>query len=200
MSKEASEEKEKDDLDAIRIITETLKPFKADEQERIIRWTREKLGLSAPIQIQPVSHEKTIGEGIPSLPQSHLHHGRHAPQDIKTFVTDKKPISDQQFAAVIAYYYKFEVSEAERKDAITGDDLIDACRKASRPRLKKPIQTLRNACVSGLLDKGKGKGSYGINTVGENLVAMTLPASSSQRPAIQKPNKIKKKATKKARK
>lgn len=57
MSKETSEEK--DDLGAVRILVGTLKNFKEEEQERIIRWTREKLGLSSSVQTpiipQPLS-------------------------------------------------------------------------------------------------------------------------------------------------
>jgi len=46
-----------------------------------------------------------------------------------------------------------------------------------RARLENPGQTLRNAHHGGLLDRGEGRGLYVINTVGENLVAMTLPSS-----------------------
>ena len=35
-----------DDLEAVRTITSTLEPFDKNDQERIIRWAREKLGLS----------------------------------------------------------------------------------------------------------------------------------------------------------
>jgi len=36
----------KDDLEAVRAVAAALNGFDADEQERIIRWAREKLGLS----------------------------------------------------------------------------------------------------------------------------------------------------------
>ena len=35
-----------DDLEAVRTLVATLSVFDATEQERIIRWTREKLGLA----------------------------------------------------------------------------------------------------------------------------------------------------------
>jgi len=35
-----------DDLEAVRSIADTLQPFANDDRERIIRWAREKLGMS----------------------------------------------------------------------------------------------------------------------------------------------------------
>lgn len=35
-----------DDLEAVRFIADTLQPFANDDRERIIRWAREKLGMS----------------------------------------------------------------------------------------------------------------------------------------------------------
>ena len=104
-----------------------------------------------------------------------------------------------QFAAVIAYYYKFEAPINERKDSINSEVLQNATRLAGRTRLTKPVQTLVNTSFNGLLDKADEKGSYKINTVGENLVAMTLPQSAKsnssnpkQRNRKSQPKKIKK--------
>jgi hypothetical protein len=83
-----------------------------------------------------------------------------------------------QFAATVAYYFAFEAPLGERKDSITADDLQDACRQVGRHRLKRPIKTLHNAHASGLLDKAGERGAFKINTVGENLVAVTLPSGS----------------------
>jgi hypothetical protein len=84
-----------------------------------------------------------------------------------------------QFAATVAYYFAFEAPTEERKESITADDLQDACRQVGRHRLSSPIKTLLNAHASGLLDKAGERGAYKINTVGENLVAVTLPVGSS---------------------
>jgi hypothetical protein len=94
-------------------------------------------------------------------------------------VSAKSPKSDNQFAATVAYYFQFEAPQAERKKAISKDDLQEACRKAGRERLANPGQTLRNAHQMGLLDKGEEPGVFSINTVGENLVAMTLPGDGN---------------------
>jgi hypothetical protein len=187
--------KEKDDLEAIRSIVETLQGFEAKEQERIIRWSREKLGLSVSTASAPA--QQLVGQQQiqpPQIPET---------IDIKTFVSRKNPSTDKQFAATVAYYYRFVAPQEQRKDCISADDLQDACRRVGRHRLKKPNQTLINTHHSGLLDKGSETGMYSLNTVGENLVAMTLP-TSEKTPKIKrkktKHQKASKKASKKKRK
>jgi hypothetical protein len=164
-----------DDLQAVRTLVTTLSGFDATEQERIIRWAREKLGLAANIE-QPstASHDKHAGA---EKQLERFDKQVTESKDIKTFIVEKNPTSDNQFAATVAYYYRFEAPPAERKEAITKEDLQEACRKAGRERLKNPGQNLVNAHGVGLLDKAE-PGAYKINTVGENLVAMTLPGGS----------------------
>lgn len=185
-----------DDLEAVRTVLEALKSFDARDQERIIRWVREKLGLPSSPQepIPPTTITPRLQPPQPTIPGH--------PSDIKTFVSQKNPASDNQLAATVAYYYRFEAPEAERKDSISGDDLQEACRRAGRPRLKNPGQTLRNAHSVGLLDKTE-RGSFSINTVGENLVAMTLPggeipsaARRKRTPKKQKPSTARAKRSK----
>jgi hypothetical protein len=113
--------------------------------------------------------------------------------DIKSFTTNKKPRSDVQFAAAVAYYYRFEAPQAKRKDAINKDDLQEAARKANRERFANPLKTLRNAHQLGMLDKGSEKATFTINSVDENLVAMTLPGDDTNN---SKPTKAGKKAVK----
>lgn len=55
--------------------------------------------------------------------------------------------------------------------------------------MNNPGQTLRNACYQGLLDKAEEKGAYKVNTVGENLVAVTLPNDAGG-PAKPKRKKV----------
>jgi len=169
-----------DDLEAVRTIVNALQGFDPNDQERVLRWAREKIGLS--VQAVPVISPATPTKGGPSpgvvsasspdRPTSHM-------SDIKAFLTLKEPKSDLQFAAVVTYFYKFEAPESERKTSVTADDLQEACRKAGRQRLTKPGQTLINAHAQGYLDKAGERGAYSINTVGENLVAMTLPGGKA---------------------
>jgi len=62
---------------------------------------------------------------------------------------------------------------------------------------------LNNAQKLGLLDRGSDKGTFAINSVGENLVAMTLPDGASIPKAAKKrvaKKPAKKSAAKKAKK
>jgi hypothetical protein len=110
-------------------------------------------------------------------------------KDLKTFVEEKKPKNDVQYAATVAYYYRFESPKDQRKDEINADDLQDSCRLVGRVRFKVPGQTLRNAHTLGLLDKGTQSGSYAINSVGENLVAVALPGDGSGAPGAKRKNR-----------
>jgi len=104
------------------------------------------------------------------------------------------------FAATVAYYYRFQAPEPQRKTAVTANDLQEACRLADRDRLVKPAQTLINAHGQGLLDKAGERGSYAINTVGENLVAMALPNSApSAKPTRRRTPRAGRPASKKRR-
>lgn len=181
--------KSKDDLEAVRSVIEALDGFDQNDQERIIRWAKEKLGLGETSIAVPIatSHSASQSPPFPEL------HKERSNADIKSFVLSKDPKNDQHFAATIAYYYRFEAPPEQRKDEITSSDLQEACRQAKRARLQNPGQTLRNAHQGGLLNKGAETGAYAINTVGENLVAMTLPTSGAvktkPRSSARKPTK-----------
>ncbi len=189
-----------DDLDAIRLVLDTLSPFDPQDQKRIIRWACEKLGITlegstpttmstmVPSTVQPTNTAPLVQPSItPTGSQV----------DIKSFLRAKNPTSDMQFAAAVAYFYAFEAPESERKESISSDELQDACRLLGRERLHNPGQTLRNTVYNGLLDKSGEKGQFKINTVGENLVAVTLPASDSTPKAKPSRKRIKKKVSSK---
>ncbi len=162
-----------DDLDAVRAVVDALKPFQLDDQRRIVRWAQEKLGHAGSSPLPPTT-SSTLPPGAPPLDAPP---GRR--RDIKSFVEEKKPSSDNQFAAAVAYYYAFEAADAERKPEIAADDLQQAARLSGRPRLTRPINTLHDATRRGYLDKGSARGTFRINTVGENLVAMAMPGNDA---------------------
>ncbi len=165
--------KQTDDLEAVRAVVDALQPFAREEQERIIRWAREKLGL-ALVSPTPAS-EPVAGPSVAPQPVSRTSGGSF---DLRGFVAHKNPQSDTHFAATVAYYYRFEAPEAERKETITARDLQEACRLADRHRLKNPLLTLNNAHRDGLLNRGPERGTFVVNSVGENLVAMALPSGA----------------------
>lgn len=169
------------DFDAAKAVVDQLKGLEKDRQERVLRWVAESLKLDlgprgvvhgpggGPVAVQPdvAPH--------PSPPP-----GQHRAVDIKSFVDTKKPKSDVQFAAVVAYYYRFEASPEHRREAIDSKALQDAARLAGRRRPPKPLVTLNNAKTLGYLDAPE-RGQFQINNVGENLVAMTLPGSEEKK-------------------
>jgi hypothetical protein len=191
-----------DDLEAVRTVTTALEDFSPEEQERIIRWAREKLGLGLAPRILPDT--RTPQAPVLALPprptQPTDQIQSPAAKDLKTFVVAKNPKSDAQFAATVAYFYRFEAPPEQRRNEIERVILQDACRLAGRKRLKNPRMTLNNAKNMGLLDSGSEAGKFAVNTVGENLVAMTLPSQSDSTAKGKKAKKPKKLAKKTARK
>jgi len=174
-----------DDLEAVRSVADTLQPFANDDRERIIRWAREKLGMGATSTLMnpgavPVETTEQRAAAQESTPSG---------TDIKSFVSQKAPKSDVHFAATVAYYHQFMAPLDQRKDSITKEDLVEACRQVPRKRPKRPAQVLVNAYQDGVLDRGR-TGHYRLNSVGENLVAMALPGTP------QAATKTKKKAAK----
>lgn len=161
-----------DDFEAVRTVVATLEPFDPKDQERILRWAREKLGLAATAPAAGTGNE---GKIEPAPRDGAMPPAPGKATDIRSFIDNKRPQSDSQFAAAVAYYYRFEAPEPQRKDAISSADLQEACRQTGRERLKSPAQTLVNSHHQGYLDKGTERGAYVVNTVGENLVAMALP-------------------------
>lgn len=114
----------------------------------------------------------------------------------------KAPKSDQQFAAVVAYFYQFEAKPGDKKETIDAETMKEAARLAARPQVTRWNMTLTNAKNAGYLDSA-GNGKFKISSVGENLVAITLPGNGgSGRDKVNprkksKKNPVKKAATKK---
>lgn len=179
-----------DEFDVLRNVVEQLKDLSLEDQERVIRWACEKLGISEPAKVAPAVHAIS-GVAIPAVTATATAPGV---TDIKSFVEQKNPQTDIHFAVVVAYYYRFLAPE--RKDSITPEDLQEAARLSSRARLTNPTKTTGNAVSAGLLD-GAGRGVYKINTVGENLVAIVLPGDVKGNLVVKK--KSAKKATAKAK-
>jgi hypothetical protein len=184
----------KSDFAAAEEIKGILNGRDKTEQERILRWVSESLGM---VSSPPVSPPSPLVPG--ATPPVNLQPGSR-PRDIKSFVNEKKPKSDNQFAAVVAYYYRFEAPQTDRKDELTPDDLLNAGRMARGFGFKNPIMTLTNAMNVGYFDRS-GRGSFKLNAVGENLVAMALPGSGTEssgnggRRSSKKAKKTTKKAT-----
>ncbi len=184
-----------DDFDIAKAIFDQLKDLPSERQQRVIRWVGEGLGVPATNPAASGAHGTVPTTAAPAL---------GAPSggpvsDIKTFIAQKAPKSDQQFAAAVAYYYRFDAPPAQRRDTVNADLLQQAARLAGRKRPGSPGMTLNNAKKAGYLD-GAARGEFAINSVGENLVAMTLPGGTEPPAGRKKTKNKKKKARPAARK
>ena len=186
------------DFDVAKAVSEQLQHLDKDRQHRILRWVAESLGITLPAENLHAAR-LTADADIAARESSAAR--RAAATDIRTFVETKRPKSDVQFATVVAYYYRFEAPDEQRQDSISTKVLQDAARLADRSRLKKAnltLITLNNAKNLGYLDSA-GRGTFKINTVGENLVAMTLPSqqAAAQGPTLSRKKRRKRKPKKK---
>lgn len=178
-----------DDLEAVRTICTALEPFDESERLQIIRWACERLGIKFAAATPSPGQTFQTPPATGSTPLTGVHEGA---KDIKSFLNEKSPNSANQLVAAVAYYHKFEAPATERKNAITKDDLLDACRKSQRERPKFPNQVMVNASAFGLVDK-VDTGTYEINAVGENLVAVSMPTTGHGNSGVKKSAKGKRK-------
>jgi hypothetical protein len=175
-----------DEFEAARKVVDVLEPFDNAERERIIRWSRDKLGMSGAST--SVSVLQQTAPGITSTGASSPVSGQ--PLDMRTFIQQKNPRTDTQLAAAVAYFHRFVAPDSEKKDSIGKTDLLNACRLTERARPRRPDQTLVNAFSAGYFDKAS-RGLYKLNSVGENLVAVALPGApgnSEAEPARPRPS------------
>ncbi|MGD1880444.1 MAG: hypothetical protein ACFB13_23440 [Kiloniellaceae bacterium] len=174
-----AEQLEIEDFDTAKAVFEKLRDVPAERRKRILNWVAEGLGIVLRADPMPATHaHSAVAPPATSTFASPSGYPQQNPMtDIKTFVAAKTPKSDVQFAATVAYYYQFEAPEASRRETIDGNALQEAARLAGRHRLGNPRATLNNAKSLGYLD-GISRGEFTINSVGENLVAMTLPGTS----------------------
>jgi len=167
------------DFDAAKAISDLLKEMEKDRQQRVLRWVAESLDIVLHVRTGAPhdTHTATAGNELSAsaLPTSPLG-GRL--MDLKSFIESKNPKNDIQFATAIAYYYRFEAPIDDRRDTISAEILQNATRLAGRARFAIPLNTLNNAKKLGYLDAAD-RGLYKINSVGENLIAMTLPGSTN---------------------
>lgn len=177
------------EFEAAKAVTEALEGLDKAQQERAIRWASETLGLHAASSRAATSGPTavtTVAENV-GYPQSE----QNSQTDIRTFVRSKSPKSDMQLATAVAYFYKFLAPQEERKESIAGSDLSEAIRQIGNwTQPKRPDVTLQNAKKQGYLDSA-ARGRFRLNSVGENLVTMTLGPNGEGEAAPRKPRKKK---------
>lgn len=186
-----------DEYEVLRLIVGALEKLPTPDQQRVLRWAQEKLGLPR-MAIPSSSRDASLEDHSHEQPSTAAAVAPAGTVDIKTFIATKNPLSDMQFGATVAYYYRFAAPAGVQKQSITAEDLQDACRQTGWEKFTKTKarQTLINAYHQGLLERGE-RGAYMVSTVGENLVAVALPATDSQaRPRNEKRKRKGKKSSK----
>ena len=182
----------KSPLDAAQKVVAELTGMTSEHQSLALKFAIETLGL----QLLPALSPAAAGPDHPPQPTPlHGASGADHSTDIRSFTAMKTPKSDQQFAAVVAYFYQFEAKPENRKEAIDADTMRDAARLAPWRQRKRWNMTLTNAKNAGYLDAA-GNGKFKLSSVGENLVAITLPGEGG--PGRGQSNSAKKKSKKKS--
>lgn len=177
-------------LDAAQRIVSELAGMTPEHQLLALKFSMETLGLRLPTSSSPVATPLALPPQ--QIPQKATASADHS-TDIRSFTAMKSPKSDQQFTAVVAYFYQFESRPEDRKDLIDADIMKEAARLAGRPQVARWNMTLTNAKNAGYLDAA-GSGKFKLSSVGENLVAITLPGEGS--PSGSKSNGANKKPKK----
>lgn len=164
----------KSPLEVAQNIVAELTGLTSDHQSLAIKFACETLGLQLPAAMLP-----SVAPIIHSTQQPTQHAAVSADHstDIRSFTAMKAPKSDQQFTAVVAYFYQFEARPDDKKETIDAETMKEAARLAGRPQVERWNMTLTNAKNAGYLDAA-GNGKFKLSSVGENLVAITLPNDS----------------------
>ncbi len=165
----------KSPLEAAQKIVAELEGMTPEHQSLAIKFAVETLGLQLPTAFSSPAPAAQSSQPTPAHAASSADHST----DIRSFTAMKAPKTDQQFSAVVAYFYQFEAKPDQRKEAIDADTMKEAARLAGRPQVARWNMTLTNAKNAGYLDAA-GAGSFKLSSVGENLVAITLPDNGAQ--------------------
>jgi len=105
-----------DDLEAVRIVAEALQGFDARDQERIIRWAREKLGLVAlPAQQPPTASVQMppAARFAPPAPPAATSTVR-APRMVEPPVVEEPEVEEPEAEESVVEEFEIEQPEVEQ--------------------------------------------------------------------------------------
>jgi hypothetical protein len=170
-----SEQNTDPELLAMQHVIKALESLETDARTRVLTYVFQRLGLSlaTPSPIPPIETQAPVPAVIPAAPAL----ARAAVADIRSLKEAKQPKSDNQMAALVAYYLKEVAPANDRKDAISQEDIEKYFKQAGFPLPNRPSMTLVNCKHAGYFDSA-GVGLYRLNPVGHNLVVHGMPSSS----------------------
>src|SRR5262245_17360340 len=129
----------KSPLDAAQKIVAELAGMTSEHQSLALKFAIETLGVQLPTALSPAAAPPAHSpQPIPPHAGSSADHST----DIRSFTAMKAPKSDQQFAAVVAYFHQFEARPDKRKDVIDAETMKEAARLAGRPHAARWNMTL----------------------------------------------------------
>jgi hypothetical protein len=180
------------ELQAMQQVIKALESLDTDARTRVLTYVFQRLGLSLaatnpiPPQTETPPPAPVGGSAIPAPAGT-------AVADIRSLKEAKQPKSDNQMAALVAYYLKEVAPASDRRDTISQEDIEKYFKQAGFPLPNRPGMTLVNCKHAGYFDSA-GVGLYRLNPVGHNLVAHGMPSASGDGKSRAKKPKNKKAA------
>jgi hypothetical protein len=169
------------ELQAIQQVLKALESLDSDARARVIDYIFKRLGLKVPpatTPIPPSSFASGASELAPSA--APLLPPVGGVVDIRALKESKAPRSDNEMAALMAFYLKHHAPEGEKKESVSTADVEKYFIQANYPLPKQPRFTLQNAKNAGYFDPAE-RGFFKLNPVGYNLVVHGLSESHTDR-------------------
>src|SRR5882724_4308110 len=171
------------ELTAIQQVLAALEALESDARQRVIDYVFQRLGVARLTNANTaVSATGVQPSRAESSGDSPIETATEAIVDIRNLRASKSPKTDNEMAALVAYYLKHHAPSDEKKDAISTADLEKYFVQAGYPLPKQPRLTLQNAKNAGYFDPA-GRGLFKLNPVGHNLVAHGLKSGGGGQPA-----------------
>lgn len=162
------------EIEAIRALLTALEPLSAKARRSALAYVTRRLEIEIDLSDSETSAASADSAKSGSTAADNDATGKSDATHIKTLKDSKRPRSVSEMAAVVAYYLSHVAPKAERKEAITTEDIETWFKIADFKLPEQPRYTLPNAKKAGYL-KQVGAGQYALNPVGYNLVVHSLP-------------------------
>lgn len=173
-----SEQNNDPELQAMQQVIKALESLDTDARTRVLTYVFQRLGLPLAIPA-PNTPLPEAQPPVPAVSAAIPAPIRIAVADIRSLKEAKQPKSDNQMAALVAYYLKEVAPANDRRDTISQEDIEKYFKQAGFPLPNRPAMTLVNCKHAGYFDSA-GVGMYKLNPVGHNLVAHGMPSPSGE--------------------
>lgn len=163
-----------DDVEALSTIIAVLKQLESDAQKRVLHSVQTFLGIVPPPKSEPIS-AAVFHPKVPSRPEF----SRDRTLSPKEFLHDKRPVTDIERVACLAYYLANYRDTQHFKTL----DISALNTEAAQPKFSNASVAVDNARQAGLLVPAT-KGNKQISAAGEKFVEL-LPDRDAAREALR---------------